>query len=362
VLFPGAPMEPMEGRKFSFRKLLNLLLLSLIFSSFLFVSLHRSRLWDPERPHSNASPGPPPRAGNATLTILLWTWPFGSQLDSLACPELPEPLGCLFTANLSAWRGAAALVVHHRDACGAPERLARLPRLPTQRWLWLNMESPSHSPNLSAMNNLFNLTVSYRHDSDIFLPYGELRPLRQPRPLAVPRKSRLVAWVVSNWREESRRVSYYRELRKHIVVDVYGKEHAPLPREQLLPTVSRYCFYLAFENSQHEDYITEKLWRNALAAGTVPVVLGPPRHNYERFLPPDSFIHVDDFGSAAELARFLWQLGWDPQRYRGYLQWRRWFRPVVGTGWARRLCRVCHFLRSTPARYHTVPDLATWFV
>ncbi|NXG20347.1 FUT6 fucosyltransferase, partial [Grallaria varia] len=340
------------------KTLLNLLLLSLTFSSLLFVS-HRL-VPSPLRPVPSPAPSRP--VPNATLTILLWTWPFGSQLDSPECPELPQPWSCRFTANRSRWDRAAALLVRHRDACGDPAALARLPRAPAQRWIWLNMESPSHSPNLSAMSRLFNLTASYRRDSDLFLPYGELRPLQRPRPPAVPRKSRLVAWVVSNWREGSRRVAYYQELRKHITVDVYGRGHTPLPREQLLPTVSRYCFYLAFENSQHTDYITEKLWRNALAAGAVPVVLGPPRRNYELFLPPDAFIHVDDFGSAAELARYLWQLGWDPERYRRYFQWRRWFRPMVDTGWPWWLCRVCQFLHSTPARYSTVPDLATWFV
>ncbi|NWU04951.1 FUT6 fucosyltransferase, partial [Cephalopterus ornatus] len=357
------PTDSMEGRKFSFKKPLNILLFSIIFSSYLFVSFRRPRSPEPEHPYSSPSSLPPSQtAGNARLTILLWTWPFSSHLNSTDCSELLDAAGCDFTSNRSWSQRADAVIVHHRDVCGDPGPLSRLPRLPSQRWIWLNMESPSHSPNLSAMNNLFNLTMSYRRDSDIFLPYGELRPLRRPRPLAVPRKSKLVAWVVSNWLEESRRVRYYQELRKHIAVDVYGKNPLPLRREQLLPTVSQYCFYLAFENSQHEDYITEKLWRNALSSGTVPVVLGPPRQNYERFLPPDSFIHVDDFGSARDLARFLWELGWDPERYRGYFQWRRWFQPVVGMGWTWRLCRACHFLHTTQAAYRAVPDLAGWFV
>ncbi|NXU12432.1 FUT6 fucosyltransferase, partial [Pardalotus punctatus] len=259
-------------------------------------------------------------------------------------------------------RRADAVILHHRDVCGDRERLARLPRHPRQPWIWFNMESPSHSSNLSAMDNLFNLTMSYRRDSDIFVPYGELRLLEQPRPLAVLPKAKLVAWVVSNWQEESRRVRYYRELRQHIPVDVYGKNHTPLAQDRLLATISQYSFYLAFENSQHQDYITEKLWRNALSSGTVPVVLGPPRENYERFLPADSFIHVDDFPSARELARFLWELAGDEARYRGYLRWRRWFQPVLWTGWPRRLCRACGFLQRSERRYRAVPRLAAWFV
>ncbi|NXY24643.1 FUT6 fucosyltransferase, partial [Atrichornis clamosus] len=368
MLFADPPMESWEGWKIFFKKLLNVLLFSVIFSSCLFISLLPFRSSEPERRYSGPSAQTPQRSGNAStgpeggrpLTILLWTWPFGSSFNFSECSELRSSRGCHFTTNRSRWHGADAVILHHRDVCGDRERLAWLPRLPSQPWIRLNVESPSHSSNLSAMDNLFNLTMSHRRDSDIFVPHGELRLLGQPRPPAIPRKSRLVAWVVSNRQEESHRVRYHQEPSKHLPVDVYGKNHIPLPREPLLPTVSQYCFHLAFENSQHQDYITEELRRNALSAGTVPVVLGPPRENYERFLPADSFIHVDDFGSARELARFLWELGWDSERYRSYFQWRRRFEPGLGTGWARRLCRACHFLHTTEPRH--LPHLATWFV
>ncbi|KAI4815354.1 hypothetical protein KUCAC02_005503 [Chaenocephalus aceratus] len=84
-----------------------------------------------------------------------------------------------------------------------------------------------------------------------------------------------------------------------------GELAGPLPEDSggsVVRLVSRYQFYLALENSQHTDYITEKLW-NAVRAGAVPVVLGPSRQNYERFLPPEAFIHVDDFPTVRGLAR-----------------------------------------------------------
>ncbi|RMB89833.1 hypothetical protein DUI87_33848 [Hirundo rustica rustica] len=369
-LFADPPVKARKGRKISFKKLLSVLLFGLIFG--LISSLCPFRISEPKHRYPVPSAQKFPSCGNGSgpagrgrsLTILLWMWPFGFRFNFTECSRL---LGCprcrcRFTTRRSRWCQADAVILHHRDVCGDGERLARLPRLPTQSWIWFNMESPSHSSNLSAMDNLFNLTMSYRRDSDIFVPYGELRLLGRPRPVTIPRKSKLVAWVVSNWQEESLRVRYYQELRKHIPVDVYGKNHTPLSHEHLLATISQYNFYLAFENSQHQDYITEKLWRNALSSGTIPVVLGPPRENYELFLPPDSFIHVDDFGSARELARFLLELAWDAERYRGYFQWRRWFQPVLGTGWALQLCRACRFLHTTEPRYRAVPRLAAWFV
>ena len=43
---------------------------------------------------------------------------------------------------------------------------------------------------------------------------------------------------------------------------------------QRCPALAKYKFYLALENSLCSEYLTEKLWWNALGEGAVPVVLG----------------------------------------------------------------------------------------
>nr|XP_023696434.1 alpha-(1,3)-fucosyltransferase 7-like [Paramormyrops kingsleyae] len=133
----------------------------------------------------------------------------------------------------------------------------------------------------------------------------------------------------------------------------------PLDSDQLLPTISRCYFYLAFENSVYRDYITEKLWNNALLAGSVPVVLGPPRANYEAFIPKDSFIHVDDFNSIKELADFLNQLASDKERYESYFRWRRDYDVQKWPGWRDILCRICGLYEHLPSTkvYH---NLEAW--
>ncbi|NXC37823.1 FUT6 fucosyltransferase, partial [Penelope pileata] len=369
VVFADPFMELLEGKKTSWKKLLTFLLFSFIFSFCFFASFRQFATPKPEDYHFHLSTEKPQTRNTSTppkserrLTILLWTWPFGQRFTFSNCSELYGTPDCHFTVNRSWSQKADAVIMHHRDVYRDGGKLAQLPRLPSQRWIWFNLESPSHSPNLRVMANLFNLTMSYRRDSDIFTPYGELQLLSQPQPFSIPPKTKMVAWVVSNWRESSQRVTYYKELKKHIAVDVYGQHHLPLPQDMLLPTVSQYNFYLAFENSQHEDYITEKLWKNALSSGTVPVVLGPSRKNYEHFLPPDSFIHVDDFASAGDLAQYLHELSRDTERYQRYFQWRKWLKPVLRIGWAKEMCKACHFLQMTEASYRVVPDLAGWFV
>ena len=70
----------------------------------------------------------------------------------------------------------------------------------------------------------------------------------------VSAKTKLVAWVVSNWRADSVRVQYYQKLQPHLQMDVYGRSHVPLPQEVMTERLSQYKFYLAFENSLHPDY------------------------------------------------------------------------------------------------------------
>ncbi|XP_074834444.1 3-galactosyl-N-acetylglucosaminide 4-alpha-L-fucosyltransferase FUT3-like [Carettochelys insculpta] len=300
-----------------------------------------------------------PQAGSQ-LTILLWTWPFQQPTALRKCSELLGIQDCHITVNRSWYSKSDAVIIHHWDVCSSPKNLPQGPRPPSQHWIWFNLESPTHSSNLGLMDNLFNLTMSYRRDSDIFTPYGGLEVLSQPQNFSIPAKSKLVAWAVSNWNPASRRVQYYEELKKYLHVDIYGKHHMPLPQNKQVSTLSQYKFYLAFENSLHEDYITEKLWSNALGSWAVPVVCGPPRENYERFLPPDAFIHINDFPSAQGLAQHLLELDKDPVRYQRYFQWRTWLKPSEQPFWALHFCKACRVLQVTET-YQTLPGLSKWF-
>jgi len=80
-------------------------------------------------------------------------------------------------------------------------------------------------------------------------------------------KSELVAWIVSNCRSKLR-LSFVRELKKYIRVDVFGRyssifgQPRSCPKSNTTDCLKKYKFYLAFENALCEDYITEKYWRH----------------------------------------------------------------------------------------------------
>ncbi|XP_039574640.1 alpha-(1,3)-fucosyltransferase 4 [Passer montanus] len=306
----------------------------------------------------------PARADDEPVTVLLWWEPFGRPRRLPDCRRRYNISGCRLSADRSRLGEAQAVLFHHRDlarhgAQGLPRGAP--PRPPRQRWVWMNFESPSHSPGLRGLAGLFNWTMSYRRDSDVFVPYGYLYAPPAPRPFVLPRKTRLVAWVISNWNEEHARVRYYRQLKEHLPIDVYGARGLALAEGGLVETVSAYKFYLAFENSQHTDYITEKLWRNAFSASAVPVVLGPRRANYERFIPPDSFIHVDDFPSPRLLATYLKFLDKNKPNYRRYFAWRKKYEVHVTSFWDEHFCKVCEAVRTAGNQIKTVQNLASWF-
>ncbi|XP_040266321.1 3-galactosyl-N-acetylglucosaminide 4-alpha-L-fucosyltransferase FUT3-like isoform X2 [Bufo bufo] len=301
-----------------------------------------------------------PSQTEADLIVLLWTLPFGNHFPLNQCPKPFNNPRCFFTNDRSWYLKANAVIFHHRDVCSSRSQMPRIPRPEGQYWVWFNLESPRHSPNLDFMDNLINLTMSYRSDSDIFTPYGWLQKKDVSQNFTIPEKSKLVAWTISNWEPTSKRVEFYKELKNHISVEIYGQEHKHLSMDKLNAVLSSYKFYLSFENSIHTDYITEKLWMNALQSGTVPVVLGPPRKIYEKFIPSDSFIHVDDFPTAKDLANYLLELDKQPLKYEQYFRWRSRLQPVGDAKWNIHYCKACLALHKAPS-YRTIPSLSKWY-
>jgi hypothetical protein len=67
-----------------------------------------------------------------------------------------------------------------------------------------------------------------------------------------------------------------------------------------------YQFYLALENTNCQDYVSEKLL-NVYDAGIVPIVDGPD--NYTSFAPDENaVIRIDNFESPKHLANYLFAL------------------------------------------------------
>ncbi|XP_063328810.1 4-galactosyl-N-acetylglucosaminide 3-alpha-L-fucosyltransferase 9-like [Pelmatolapia mariae] len=302
---------------------------------------------------------PPNSEKNATI-VLIWLWPFGSKFDLSICSSLFEIDNCFITADRNLYYKSHGVIIHHRDIRGDLSNLPQLQRPSFQKWIWMNFESPTHSSKLSGIEKLFNLTLNYRQDANIGVPSGTIVPAEGEENFVPPSKNKLVCWIVSNWNPQHDRVKYFNELQKHVKVHAYGRAFGKhISDNDLMPTITSCKFYLSFENSVHKDYITEKLF-NPLSVGTVPVVLGPTRQNYEKIVQGDAFIHVDDFSSPKDLADYLLLLDNNEEMYLKYFEWRRHFKVKKVQFPVEHACLTCDYLRRNK-EYKAFNDLDKWF-
>lgn len=250
----------------------------------------------------------------------------------------------------------------------------RLPRRRSikQKYIFFNLESADNYPGCNAKyDGYFNLTATYRLDSDILLTYIIIRNRKGeivgPKPNMpwiknmrkidkqyrygdkIRNKSKIAAWFVSNCNTRSNREDFVKALNdalKHYGynIDIYGScgylkcsTDGKFNCDFLLKR--DYFFYLALENSFAEDYVTEKLL-TALHNDVVPIVYGGA--DYSRFLPPGSYIDGRRY-SIYELAATMDRLAHSPRAYREFFKWKTYY-TYDGPSFNENVCRICEGL------------------
>ena len=153
-----------------------------------------------------------------------------------------------------------------------------------QLYVFVNEEPPvtESRAKLSDFDGFFNLTATYRSDSDIHWPYGAVerldlrdRKASDPKTTTAARvnyaqgKTKLVAWFASNCKTSqeggSNREVYVGHLKKYVDVDVYGACGDGTcwsgDQDGCYDMLDKdYKFYLAFENAFCREYVTEKFF------------------------------------------------------------------------------------------------------
>ncbi|KAL7868895.1 hypothetical protein SRHO_G00102790 [Serrasalmus rhombeus] len=296
----------------------------------------------------------------AEILILVWIWPFGEVFQVDTCESLYNIKNCRITDDRSQYEQADAVLFHVRDISDQIPKLLKMPRFPLQMWVWMDNEPPSYTPQLRGAEDLFNLTSNYRRDSDIWAPYGRvMKATEEEKAFQIPKKDKLVCWIVSHWSDDFKRSIYFKEFSKHIQVEGFGKYFGrEVNREDFFKIIASCKFYLSFENSIHKDYISEKIFQ-PLVLGTVPVVIGPPRDNYEEFIPRDAFIHIDDFSTPKDLAEHLKAVDQNQEMYEGYFAWRKHF-VAKGGHPEEHACRTCEYIRMYN-NYRVLKNINKWY-
>ncbi|XP_034490864.1 alpha-(1,3)-fucosyltransferase C [Drosophila innubila] len=333
----------------------------------------------------------------ATRSILLWSSFFGDErwklpVDTLGPQDFRDNLNCpVYQCELSNRHDYLpdlelydAIVFHVAQPFPLLQPLP--PRRSSQQaYVFALMEPPGETKHrLNDEQNFYNLTMSYRLDSDIVWPYSHLMdqetgarvaPSLQPywrQPLALgswndskvlqlwPKKTKMAAWFVSHCKTLSKREELAKALQQHIEVDIYGScgslscARGDPHCDDMLDT--DYKFYLAFENSLCVDYVTEKLY-GALQHRIIPVVFGGA--NYTRFLPPHSYIDANRFENVEQLAMHLRYVANDLSEYMSYFWWRQYYK----LGHDSPFCELCAQLHHPSFQHRTqiYEDIEAWW-
>lgn len=186
-------------------------------------------------------------------------------------------------------------------------------RSDNQIYAFITTDSAVNFPTNKEMNWFFNYTITYKLDSDIPYPYiavrnrlgkvvapkeevhwmdvKEMNSTSQSIINRLQTKKTAAAWFVTNCGASSERLNYVYNLREaltsyNLEIDIYGgcgylwcgRDN---PDNCLSKIETDYYFYLSFENSFCEDYVTEKLL-TALNHYAVPIVLAAG--NYTRYI------------------------------------------------------------------------------
>ncbi|XP_022831009.1 alpha-(1,3)-fucosyltransferase C-like isoform X1 [Spodoptera litura] len=225
-------------------------------------------------------------------------------------------------------------------------------RSPHQKYAFASIESSDNYPTCSnLLNGFFNWTWTYKLDSEIrwgymvirdknknivgpnkemhWLKLEDMEPVSEDLKQNLRTKTKAAAWFVSNCYSRSRRSTVAKKLdeelqnKYNLSVDVFGscgQYSCSRDNDENCDNLIKkdYYFYLSFENSFSEDYVTEKLVR-ALNFNAVPIVYGGA--NYTRFMPDGIYLDARKM-SIEELAAKMNELINDPEKYAEYFKWK----------------------------------------
>ncbi|XP_047342282.1 putative fucosyltransferase-like protein [Impatiens glandulifera] len=199
----------------------------------------------------------------------------------------------------------------------------------------------------NARRRGYNIVMTTSLSSDVpvgyfsWAEYDIMAPVKQPKT-----EIALAAAFISNCAARNFRLQALEALEgTGMKIDSYGGCHRNRDgRVDKVETLKKYKFSLAFENSNEEDYVTEKFFQS-LVAGSIPVVVGAP--NIDEFSPCHGCIlHIRQLSDVEPIAKTMNILANDPHAYNQSIRW-KWegpsdsFKALVDMAAVHSSCRLC---------------------
>ena len=217
--------------------------------------------------------------------------------------------------------------------------LDRVPGLKTDREKYVMvfaMESEPHSiggePWIDADFKMwYNLDLSFPAPATYFDMHTFLPDLLSPPKVNFKDKEQnsSLVWILSNCNAYNGRERYVEKLMTKLNVDSYGYclqnkfSHTNERMRGNIDLYSKYKFVIAIENSNCQDYVTEKLV-HAVASGSIPIVAGKNnKPDYLRFMPKNSYINIYDYKTIDDLVLKIKSIAENPSEYESYIKFKR---------------------------------------
>ncbi len=186
------------------------------------------------------------------------------------------------------------------------------------------------SENLCPDFNMFDYAIGFERmeygDRYLRLPvfylYEESCKLMEKKHIIYKEpQNKFCNFIYSNENADTIREDFFQLLsNKYKKVDSGGRYKNNLwdkePVKNKLEFQKSYKFSIAFENSAHRGYITEKIV-DAFAAGTIPIYWGAP--DIKDFFNEKSFINVRDYNSLEDVIERVREVDADDNEFRKML-------------------------------------------
>ncbi|KAL0485083.1 alpha-(1,3)-fucosyltransferase [Acrasis kona] len=242
-------------------------------------------------------------------------------------------------------------IITHNSQCKkenfGPEILATKPLESDRRYLTIHANLHNEAPAVNfrecsevqggsdqMQSSPVDVSVSFFTNSTINSNYFYTKPTsfvyKSKTPAEEEEMFQGMCAFVSNCVEH--RVEFIQKLSKHVPLKSYGRclnnADAPNSAEAKMQTIKKCKFYLAFENTLLDDYVTEKFYQGwMLDAPTLMVYSGAPNivDVYSPTNPGENpaFINARDFKDADELGKYMASLLKDKKAYEKYFEWRK---------------------------------------
>ncbi|XP_047975148.1 glycoprotein 3-alpha-L-fucosyltransferase A [Salvia hispanica] len=195
----------------------------------------------------------------------------------------------------------------------------------------------------------YDIVMTTSLSSDVPVGYFSWAEYDMMAPVQPKTGSAIAAAFISNCAAKNFRLQALVGLEQaNIKIDSYGGCHRNRDgKVDKVETLKRYKFSLAFENSNEEDYVTEKFFQS-LVAGTIPVVIGAP--NIQDFSPgPGSLLHIKELTDVDSVAKRMKYLADNDSAFNESLRWKYEgpsdsFKALVDMAAVHSSCRLCIYL------------------